>query len=274
MAHCCLTQSHSLSFFHRSQWFYWSDRRRTDEALFYFMLWGNEIYLVGLMKQKLIPNWQWNYERCFYNNCGNLMVISVFHYVPTCQSVFADFVRNHMYSDWCHMASQIWVIGSWHSMVYCLTAPSHYLIHWENEKLLYFVGHVLWDSIYHFGSSYFRGFLIWVNIGLTLDLVMAWWHQATSHYQDPIISNNLPWQTLLMFLGFPIVPECVCWCLPKHEPGKNRLTQKSVCLEPGQKNRTQKQGKFISLIWKAVIILYMRPANERGHNNVTWSLIG
>ena len=56
----------------------------------------------------------------------------------------------------------------------------------------------------------------WTNFGLGNGLLP----DATKPLPDPIIANNLPWQTLLMFLGFPIVPECVCWCLPKHEPAK------------------------------------------------------
>ena len=46
-----ISAEYSLSFFHQSHRFYRSDMRRTDEALFYFVLWADEIYPVGPMKQ-------------------------------------------------------------------------------------------------------------------------------------------------------------------------------------------------------------------------------
>ena len=41
----------SLSFFQQSLRFYQSDKRKNDEDIFYPMLWADEIYLVGPMKQ-------------------------------------------------------------------------------------------------------------------------------------------------------------------------------------------------------------------------------
>ena len=50
MSTCEIAPS-SLSLFHQSHGFYRSDRRRTDEDLFCSMLWADEIYPVGPMKQ-------------------------------------------------------------------------------------------------------------------------------------------------------------------------------------------------------------------------------
>ena len=60
--HCAGLFKGNLSFFHQSSRFHQSDRRRTDEDLFYSMLWANKIYLsdhetkLSWDRQKALPS--------------------------------------------------------------------------------------------------------------------------------------------------------------------------------------------------------------------------